>query len=71
MGRANQEIVSDGHRSTTRAVRDGRITGVLRTTGRALGPLFAGLLFTVPVLINQLAIFASSALNIGYDLLLY
>jgi MFS family permease len=46
------------------------ITGVARTTGAALSPLFAGLLFSRPSLIN-VPFFLAGALKIGYDLLLF
>ena len=46
------------------------ITGVARTTGAALAPVFAGLLFARPSLIN-LPFFIAGALKITYDLLLY
>ncbi len=46
------------------------ITGVARTTGAALSPLFAGLLFSRPSLIN-VPFFIAGALKIAYDLLLF
>jgi MFS family permease len=46
------------------------ITGVARTTGAALSPLFAGMLFSRPSLIN-LPFFIAGTLKIAYDLLLY
>jgi len=46
------------------------ITGVARTTGAALAPVFAGLLFAKPSLIN-LPFFIAGTLKIVYDLLLY
>ncbi len=46
------------------------ITGVARTTGAALSPVFAGLLFARPSLIN-LPFFIAGGLKIAYDLLLY
>ena len=46
------------------------ITGVARTTGSALAPVFAGLLFATPSLIN-LPFFIAGTLKIVYDLLLY
>jgi MFS family permease len=46
------------------------ITGVARTTGAALAPAFAGLLFANPNLIN-LPFFIAGTLKIAYDLLLY
>lgn len=46
------------------------LTGVARTTGAAVSPLFAGLLFARPSLIN-VPFFLAGALKIAYDLLLY
>src|SRR5207249_11337196 len=46
------------------------ITGVARTTGAAISPLFAGLLFSQPTLIN-VPFFVAGTLKIAYDLLLY
>jgi MFS family permease len=46
------------------------ITGVARTTGAAVSPLFVGLLFARPALIN-LPFFLAGGLKIVYDLLLY
>ncbi len=46
------------------------ITGVARTTGAALSPLFAGLLFAHPSLIN-VPFYIAGTLKIAYDLLLY
>jgi MFS family permease len=46
------------------------ITGVARTTGAALSPLFAGILFAHPSLIS-LPFFIAGTLKIVYDLLLY
>jgi MFS family permease len=46
------------------------ITGVARTTGAALSPLFAGLLFSQPSLIN-VPFFIAGTLKIAYDLLLF
>jgi MFS family permease len=46
------------------------ITGVARTTGAAIAPLFAGLLFARPSLMN-LPFFLAGTLKIVYDLLLY
>ena len=46
------------------------ITGVARTTGAALSPLFAGLLFSRPSLIS-VPFFIAGALKIAYDLLLF
>jgi len=46
------------------------ITGVARTTGAAVGPLFVGLMFARPSLMN-LPFFLAGALKIAYDVLLY
>ena len=46
------------------------ITGVARTTGAALSPLFAGLLFAHPSLIN-IPFYIAGSLKIAYDLLLF
>jgi MFS family permease len=46
------------------------VTGVARTTGAALAPIFAGLLFARPALIDA-PFFIAGTLKIGYDLLLY
>jgi MFS family permease len=46
------------------------ITGVARTTGAALSPLFAGLLFARPALINM-PFYIAGILKIAYDLLLF
>ena len=46
------------------------ITGVARTTGAAMSPLFAGLLFGHPSLIN-VPFFIAGSLKIVYDLLLF
>lgn len=46
------------------------ITSVARTTGAAIAPALAGLLFSRPALINY-PFFIAGALKIGYDLLLY
>ena len=46
------------------------ITGVARTTGAAISPLFAGLLFARPSLIN-IPFYLAGALKIVYDLSLY
>jgi len=48
----------------------GGITGVARTAGAAISPLFAGLLFARPSLIS-VPFFIAGALKILYDLLLY
>jgi len=46
------------------------ITGIARTTGAALSPLFAGLLFASPALIS-VPFFIAGSLKIVYDLLLF
>jgi len=46
------------------------ITGVARTTGAALSPLFAGLLFSRPSMIN-VPFYIAGTLKIAYDLLLF
>jgi MFS family permease len=46
------------------------VTGVARTTGAAIAPLFAGLLFAHPGLVD-LPFFIAGTLKIFYDLLLY
>src|SRR3954468_1905553 len=46
------------------------ITGVARTTGAALSPLFAGLLFARPSLMN-VPFYLAGALKIAYDVLLF
>jgi MFS family permease len=46
------------------------ITGVARTIGAAISPLFVGLLFARPALIN-VPFFIAGTLKIAYDLLLY
>src|SRR5437870_10666673 len=46
------------------------ITGVARTTGAAISPLFAGFLFAKPSLLN-IPFFMAGTLKIVYDLLLY
>jgi MFS family permease len=56
-------------RPEERAAASG-VTGVARTTGAALSPLFAGLLFAHPSLIN-VPFFIAGGLKIAYDLLLY
>src|SRR5499425_1155250 len=58
-------VVSPEERSAA-----GGITGVARTTGAAVSPLFAGLLFARPSLIN-VPFFLAGGLKIIYDLLLY
>src|SRR5207247_2280666 len=46
------------------------ITGVARTIGAAISPLFVGFMFARPALIN-LPFFMAGTLKIAYDLLLY
>jgi MFS family permease len=46
------------------------ITGVARTTGAALSPLLAGMLFSRPALIN-VPFYIAGSLKIAYDLLLF
>src|SRR5205807_9379413 len=46
------------------------ITGVARTTGAAIAPVFAGWMFARPSLIS-LPFFIAGALKVVYDLLLY
>jgi MFS family permease len=46
------------------------ITGVARTTGAAVSPLFVGVMFATPTLIN-LPFFLAGGLKIVYDVLLY
>jgi len=46
------------------------ITGVARTTGAAISPLFAGLLFARKAL-SSVPFFLAGGLKIVYDLLLY
>jgi MFS family permease len=46
------------------------ITGVARTAGAAISPLFVGFMFARPALIN-LPFFIAGTLKIAYDLLLY
>ena len=58
-------VVSPEERSAA-----GGITGVARTTGAAVSPLFAGFLFARPSLIS-VPFFIAGTLKIVYDLLLY
>jgi MFS family permease len=58
-------VVSPEERSAA-----GGIAGVARTIGAGLAPLFAGLLFSHPSLINA-PFFIAGTLKIAYDLLLY
>ena len=46
------------------------ITGVARTTGAAVAPVFAGPLFSQPALIDW-PFYVAGILKITYDLLLY
>jgi MFS family permease len=46
------------------------VTGVARTIGASIAPLFVGLMFAQPALIN-LPFFLAGGLKIAYDLLLY
>jgi hypothetical protein len=46
------------------------ITGVARTTGAAVAPVFVGLLFSHPALIDW-PFYIAGTLKIVYDLLLY
>jgi MFS family permease len=48
----------------------GGITGVARTAGAAISPIFAGFLFSRPALID-VPFFIAGILKIGYDLALY
>jgi MFS family permease len=48
----------------------GGITGVARTAGAAISPIFAGLLFSRPSLID-IPFFIAGTLKIAYDLVLY
>jgi len=48
----------------------GGVTGVARTVGAAISPLFAGLCFARPSLVN-LPFFIAGTLKIVYDLVLY
>jgi len=58
-------VVSPGERSAAAG-----ITGVARTIGAAISPLFVGFMFARPALIN-LPFFIAGTLKIIYDLLLY
>ena len=58
-------VVSPEERSAAAGV-----TGVARTIGAAISPLFVGLLFARPALIN-VPFFIAGTLKIAYDLLLY
>jgi MFS family permease len=48
----------------------GGITGVARTAGAAISPMFAGFLFSRPALID-VPFFIAGILKIGYDVALY
>lgn len=48
----------------------GGITGIARTLGAAISPLFVGVMFAVPALVS-VPFFLAGALKIVYDLLLY
>lgn len=48
----------------------GGITGVARTAGAAISPIFAGLLFSRPALID-VPFFIAGTLKIAYDIVLY
>src|SRR6266851_2778627 len=48
----------------------GGITGVARTAGAAMSPIFAGFLFSRPLLID-IPFFIAGGLKIAYDLILY
>ncbi len=58
-------VVEPGERSAAAG-----ITGVARTTGAAISPLFAGLLFARPSLIN-VPFFLAGGLKIVYDMLVF
>jgi MFS family permease len=58
-------VVTPGERAAAAG-----ITGVARTIGAAISPLFVGLMFARPSLIN-LPFFIAGTLKIAYDLLLY
>jgi MFS family permease len=58
-------VVEAGERSAA-----GGFTGVARTTGAAISPLLAGILFARPSLIN-LPFYIAGTLKVVYDLLLY
>jgi len=48
----------------------GGITGVARTAGAAISPIFAGFLFSRPLLID-VPFYVAGTLKIAYDLVLY
>jgi MFS family permease len=58
-------VVTPGERSAAAG-----ITGVARTAGAAISPLFVGLLFARPALVS-VPFFLAGTLKIAYDLLLY
>jgi len=69
-GRPDAAILYDcGGEPEERSAAAG-ITGVARTTGAAISPLFVGFLFARPALIN-VPFYIAGALKIVYDLLLY
>jgi hypothetical protein len=51
-GCSDEAVVHDGGRQPEERSAAAGITGVARTTGAAISPLFAGLLFARPSLIN-------------------
>jgi hypothetical protein len=57
-GRSDEAVLHDG------------ITGVARTIGASIPPMFVGLMFSKPRLIN-VPFFISGTLKIAYDLLLF
>ena len=58
-------VVAPGERAAAAG-----ITGVARTMGAALSPLFAGLLFARPSLVDA-PFYIAGTLKIAYDLLLF
>src|SRR5438270_5207623 len=58
-------VVTPGERSAAAG-----ITGVARTIGAAISPIFVGFMFARPALIN-VPFFVAGTLKILYDLLLY
>ena len=70
-GRADEAVLPHGRRESRRSDRPPPgITGVARTIGAAISPLFVGFMFARPALIN-LPFFIAGTLKIAYDLLLY
>jgi hypothetical protein len=69
-GRSDKTVLHHGGGSSRRTFRPGGITGVARTAGAAISPIFAGLLFSRPALIG-VPFFIAGILKIGYDLALY